>query len=330
MTRIVRFHETGGPEVLRIEEVEAAAPGRAEVRLRVHALGLNRAEVMFRTGQYLDQPNFPARIGYEAAGTVEAVGEGVSHVKPGDKVSVIPGFSMNEYGLYGETAIAPAALVVKHPESLSFEEAASVWMQYMTAYGALVEVARLGRGDAVVIPAASSSVGLAAIQIANEIGAVSIAATRTSRKRDALREQGAKHVVATQEQDLVEEVMRITGGKGARLAFDPVGGETVNALAQAAAQGGMIIIYGALSQQPTPFPAMQALHKSLGMRGYTLFEVVSDEARRERGVKFVVDGLARGVLKPVIARTFPFEQIVEAHRYMESNEQIGKIVVTVP
>ena len=330
MARIVRFYETGGPEVLKIEEAEPAAPGAGEIRLRVHALGLNRAEVMFRMGQYLEQPKFPARIGYEAAGVVEAVGDGVSDLKPGDKVSVLPGFSLNQYGVYGEWAVVPAVMAVKHPETLSWEEAASVWMQYMTAYGALIDVAKLRKGEAVIITAASSSVGLAAIQIVNQIGAISIATTRTGAKRDALLHHGAQHVIATGEQTLAEEVKRITGGKGARLAFDPVGGEGVNALAEAAAQGGMIMIYGLLSGQLTPFPIMQAVGNWLSMRGYTLGEVVADAARRERGVRFVLDGLASGALKPVIAKAFPFEEIVAAHRYMESNEQIGKIVVTVP
>lgn len=330
MARIVRFHQTGGPEVLRIEEAEPGKPGKGEILLRVHALGINRAEVMFRTGQYLEQTQFPSRIGYEAAGIVDAVGEDVRDIAPGDKVSVIPGFLMNRYGVYGEWAVVPSEMAVKHPEDLSWAEAASIWMAFMTAYGALIDIAKLQKEAAVIIPAASSSVGLAAIQVANKIGAVTIAATRTSAKRDILLQHGARHVVATGEQNLAEEVKRITGGKGARLAFDPVAGEGVIALADAAAEGGMIMIYGALSGQPTPFPALLALGKSLTMRGYTLGEVVGDPARRERGVKFVLDGLNSGKLKPVIAKTFRFEQIVEAHRYMESNEQTGKIVVTVP
>lgn len=329
MARVVRFHKTGGPEVLQIDEVNVGAPGAGELRLRVHALGLNRAEAMFRSGMYLEQPTLPARLGYEAAGTVEAVGEGVTGFAIGDKVSNIPGFSMNQYGVYGEQAIVPAATAVKHPASLSWEQAAAIWMQYMTAYGALIDVARLTPGDTVIITAASSSVGLAAIQIVNAAGAVSIATTRTSAKRDALRSHGARHVIATQEQDLVEEVKRISGGKGARIVFDPVAGAGVETLAQAAAQRGTIILYGALAQSATPFPLFAALGKGLTLRGYTLFEVVSDPERMEKGKQYVLDGLASGTLKPVIAKTFPFDKIVDAHRFMESNEQIGKIVVTV-
>jgi NADPH:quinone reductase len=165
---------------------------------------------MFRSGMYLDQPKLPGRLGYEAAGTVEAIGEGVTGFAIGDKVSTIPAFSMNKYSAYGEQAIVPAAATVRHPDNLSWEQAAAIWMQYLTAYGALIDVARLVPGDAVIITAASSSVGLAAIQIANAAGAISIAATRTRAKREALRGHGAQYVITTEDQDLAEEVKRIT------------------------------------------------------------------------------------------------------------------------
>ena len=152
MAKVVRFHETGGPEVLRIEEIEVPPPGNGEVQIRIHALGLNRAEVMFRTGQYVSQPKFPARPGYEAAGTVAAFGEGVKGFKIGDAVSVVPGFDLNDYGLYGDLANAPASLVTHHPPALSWVEAAAIWMQYMTAYGALIDIAGLSSGDTVEFP----------------------------------------------------------------------------------------------------------------------------------------------------------------------------------
>ena len=329
MARVVRFHKTGGPEVLQIDEMDVGAPGAGELRLRAHALGLNRAESMFRSGMYLEEPVLPAKLGYEVAGTVDAVGEGVTGFAVGDKVSTVPPFKMNKYGVYGDQVIVPAASVVKHPDNLSWQEAAAIWMQYMTAYGGLIDVARLAPGDAVIILAASSSVGLAAIQIANAAGAVSIATTRTSAKREALLSHGAQHVIATQEQDFVEEVKRLTGGKGARVIFNPVAGPGVETLAQAASQGGTIILYGALAPSPTPFPLFTALEKGLTFRGYTLWEIAGDPQRMARGKQYVLDGLASGKLKPVIAKTFPFDKIVDAHRFMESNEQIGKIVVNV-
>lgn len=329
MARVVRFHQTGGPEVLKIEDEQVPAPAAGEIQIKVHAIGLNRAESMFRSGQYLETPVLPARLGYEAAGTVAAIGAGVSGFSVGDAVSTVPNFSLNQYGIYGELANVPVSAVARHPASLSWTEAAAIWMQYITAYGALVDIADLKAGEFVLIPAASSSVGLAAIEIANLLGAVPVALTRRGDKRAALLGAGAKHVIATEEQDLVAEVNRITGGKGARVVFDPVGGPTLAKLAEATAQGGIIFQYGALSPEPTPLPLFTLLGKQLTVRGYILFEITTDPQRLERAKAFVVQGLASGQLKPVIARTFPLEQIVEAHRYLESNQQIGKIVVTV-
>jgi NADPH:quinone reductase len=329
MSRIVRFHKTGGPQVLEIENIDLGAPGPGEVKIRVHALGLNRAESMFRSGAYLETPSLPARLGYEAAGEITAIGSGVQGLSVGDAVSTIPAFSMNQYGVYGDAAIVPAHAVAKHPGNLSWSEAAAIWMQYLTAYGALVDQASITAGDAVLIPAASSSVGLASIQIVNHLGGISIAATRTHAKRAELLKAGAQHVIVTSEQDLAREVMTITSGRGAKVSFDPVAGPAVNDLAAASAEQGTIFLYGVLSPEPTPFPLFPALAKNLTLRGYTLFSLTQRPDALEKGKKFVTDGLSSGALKPIIAKTFPLEQIVEAHRYLESNEQIGKIIVTV-
>jgi NADPH:quinone reductase-like Zn-dependent oxidoreductase len=329
MARVVRFHKIGGPEVLQIEDVSVLPPGKGEVQIKVKAIGLNRAESMFRRGQYLESPKFPARLGYEAAGTVSAVGPGVQGFKVGDTVSTIPSFSQNEYGVYGELANAPVRAVTSHPALLSWEAAAAVWMQYITAYGALIDIGKLKKGDTILIPAASSSVGLAAIQIANRVGAVSVALTRGSAKRKALKEAGAAHVIVTDEQDLAKEVMSITGNKGARMVFDPVGGPTLKKLTEAMARLGIIFLYGALSPESTPLPLFDVLAKWITIRGYVMFEITGDPARLDQAKKFINDGLADGSFKPLIAKTFPLDQIVEAHRYLESNQQIGKIVVTV-
>jgi len=329
MARVVRFHKTGGPEVLQVEEVAVPPPGKGEVQISVKALGLNRAESMFRSGQYLENPKLPARLGYEAAGPVAAIGPGVQGFKIGDAVSTIPSFSLNDYGLYGDLANAPVHAVTHHPKSLSWEEAAAVWMQYLTAYGALIDIGKLTKDDTILLPAASSSVGLAAIQIANKVGAVPVAMTRGQSKRKALLDAGAAHVIASEEQDLVKEVLRITEGKGARVVFDPVGGPTVNKLLQATAQLGIVFLYGALSTEPTPLPLFDLLAKWATIRGYVMLEITSDPRRLERAKKFINEGLADGSFKPLIAKKFPLDQIVEAHRYLESNQQVGKVVVTV-
>src|SRR3569623_679110 len=329
MARIVRFHRIGGPEVLQSDSIDVPAPGKGEVRIAVKALGLNRAESMFRQDKYLEQPELPSKLGYEAAGTLESIGPGVEGLEGGDAVSTIPSFSQKLYGVYGDLALVPATAVARHPSSLSWSEAASIWMQYVTAYGALIDIAKVTAGDVVLIPAASSSVGLAAIQIANLVGATPVALTRTHAKREELAKLGARHVIATEEQDLVAEVMKITSGKGARVTFDPVGGPTITKLAAATSPGGIIFEYGALASEPTPLPLFEVLGKSLTIRGYVRFEVVSVPSRLDAAKKFINAGLAAGTLKPLIAKPFPFDKIVQAHRYLESNQQIGKVVVTV-
>jgi len=329
MPRIVRFHETGGPEVLRLDEVAVPQPGPDEVVIEARALGLNRAEEMFRNGQYVQEPVLPAKIGYEVAGTVQAVGANVTHVQAGDAVSVIPAFGMNDYGVHGEVVLAPAHAVVTHPQHLSWDEAAAAWMMFITAYGGLIDLAGVGQGDTVLIPAASSSVGLAAIQICTMVGATPVALSRTSSKRQALLEHGAAAVIATQEQDVPAEVHRLTGGTGARVAFDPVGGPGFAELTAALAKDGIILVYGALASETTPLPVLDVLGKHLTIRGYELFELTTDPDRRARATEFVHNGLDSGALKPIVSTTFTLDNIAAAHEYMASNQQLGKIIVRV-
>ncbi|MFZ0470092.1 MAG: zinc-dependent alcohol dehydrogenase family protein [Thiogranum sp.] len=329
MPKIVRFHATGDADVLKVEDSPLTEPAGGEVRLKVEAIGLNRAEVMYRRGQYLETPELPSRLGYEAAGTVDAVGPGVSGLHVGDRVSTIPSFSMGKYGVYGESAIVPAYAAVPYPDNLTAVEGAAIWMQYLTAFGALTEYGRMDAQDTVLITAASSSVGLAAIQLTKAAGASSIATTRGADKKQFLVDAGADHVIVTDEEDLAERVMAITSGTGASIIFDPVAGPLLESLAAAAAPGATIFEYGALAPAPTPFPLFTALAKGLAVRGYTLFEIVRDAEKLARARHYIHDALQSGKLKPVIDRTFPLDTIVEAHRYMESNRQKGKIVVTV-
>jgi NADPH:quinone reductase-like Zn-dependent oxidoreductase len=183
-------------------------------------------------------------------------------------------------------------------------------------------------GDFVIIPAASSSVGLAAIQIANHAGANPIALTRTSEKKKRLYGAGARHVLATQEQDMLAEVMRITNGNGARVVFDPVGGPDFAKLIAALTFQGIAYIYGALSEDDTSIPVLEMIPKMPAVKGYSLRLVMGEEARRKAAIEYVTKGLASGALKPVIDRTFKFDDMVEVHRYLENSGQFGKIVVT--
>ena len=325
--KVVRFHETGDASVLKMETLPVTEPGENELRIKVDAIGLNRAEVMFRNGAYLEVPQLPSRLGYEAAGVVEAVGEKVTGFKIGDSVSTVPAFSMGQYGIYAEHAVVPVHAVVKSPVSFTAEQSAAIWMQYITAYGALVETGKLEPKQHVVITAASSSVGVAAIQIAKSIGAMVIATTRGQNKKQFLLEQGADYVIQTDSEDLVSRMNEITDGKGADLIFDPIGGPIVNQLAEAAATGGLIIEYGALDAAQTPYPLFTALAKALSIRGYTLFEITQDKDKLENAKVYLLPLFESKKLVPVIDKVFSFNQIQQAHEYMESNQQMGKIVI---
>lgn len=329
MARVVRFSELGGPEVLRIEDVEIPPPGPGEVRILAKALGLNRAEALLRRGSYIEAAALPSGLGLEAAGIVESVGDGVEGLKPGDAVSLIPPRSMLRWPVHGELIRVPAELAVKHPPDLGWEGAAALWMAFLTAYGALVDLAGLKAGEAVAITAASSSVGLAAIQIANRIGALPVAVTRSAAKREALMAHGAAAVVLSEGEGLAERLEAAAGGSGLRVVLDAVGGPILEPLTAAMAPGGILVEYGGLSPLPTPFPLPAVLGKSLTLRGYLVHEITRDPAKLAAAKAFILAGVAEGAFKPVIARSFPLDEIVAAHRYLESNEQFGKIVVTV-
>jgi NADPH:quinone reductase-like Zn-dependent oxidoreductase len=309
--RVVRIHRLGGPEVLTLES----------------AIGLNRSEAVYRSGKYLIPPKLPSLMGYEACGVIEALGSGVSGFGIGDRVCVLPNFRMGDYGVYADHAVVPANSLIASPSGLSPIEAASVWMQYFTAFG-IVQAGRLAMGDFVLIPAASSSVGLAAIQIANWLGAEPIAMTRSSAKRAALLAQGARHVIASGECDVPAEVMRITGGRGAKVVFDPVGGAFVETLAKSMTDEGILIIYGSLSGEPTPYPHWSAALKGLSLRGWVAAQIWNHPQRIAHFRDLILRGLAGGQLRPVVAKTFNLDEIVAAHRYLESNQQVGKIIVT--
>ena len=327
MSKVVRFHEFGGPEVLRLDEVEVGEPGLGEVRIRVGAFGLNRVETYFRGGNFAPVENFPSRIGYEAAGVIEALGPGVSGWAAGDRVAVLYGLSMERYGTYGEQILYPAGMLVPVPASQSLAEAAASWMQYGTAY-AIVDVAHVRAGDHVVITAASSSVGLAAIQITRHHGATPIAVTRGRGKAEALKEQGAAHVVVSDEEDVPARIMAITGGAGARIVFDAVAGQPLAGLVSATGAQGFVIVYGMLAGYTVELGLPPLMGNNLTIRGFAADLLVKQADSRAAVTGYIEQGLASGALQPVIDRIFDLAQIAEAHRYLESNAQLGKIVVT--
>ncbi|MFD9397087.1 zinc-dependent alcohol dehydrogenase family protein [Streptomyces sp. NPDC060000] len=325
--RTVLFHKLGGPDVLTVEEVDLPAPGPGEVLVRVEAVALNRAEALFRSGGYYYRPALPgSRNGYEAAGEVEAVGEGVTAFAPGDLVMSAANFELGAHGVYAERVLLPQTSLVPRPAGVDAVDAAAVWLTYTTAYGALVERAGLAPGDRVLITGASSGVGTAAIQVVRRAGAVPIVTTRTGAKRRRLYDLGAEHVIVSDDEDVIKETGRLTGGRGADIVLDAIGGAGFAALGEATAADGTLVSYGWLDQQPIQLPRRWPLT----VHGYANFVVTGTEDGRRRGSHYVNSGLADGTLRPVVAEVFEgLDRIRDAHRLMESNTHTGKIVVRV-
>ena len=329
MARIYRFHELGGPDVLRLEDVEVGEPGPGEVRLAIEAIGVNRGEAAMRGGHYIVSPPLPSRLGSEAAATITAIGPDVTGWQVGDRVVTLPAQPLERYSTYGEATLYPVDRLLRRPEGQDAIQSAASWIAFLTAWGGLVEQARISAGQQVVITAASSSVGLAAIQIVREAGGIPIAATRTGDKSDAIREVGAAEVIATEQEDIVARVRELTGGKGASFIFDPVAGPFAERLCEALDENGTLMIYGGLSKQPATFPRQLAIRGNLTMRGFNFNPMLSDPARLDRALAALAPGFADGRYHMPVAHIFAFEEMGEAHRTLESNAHIGKIVTRV-
>lgn len=329
MNRVALFHETGGPEVLKLDERPIPVPGHGEVLIRVRAMGVNRIDAIRRQGLHGSPPRFPAGIGKEAAGEIEALGEHVTGFEAGQSVSVLPLFSSDKYTVHGEYVLAPSNMVVGHPGHLSHAQAASIWMMYLTAWSGLVHRAGLQPAEVVLIPAASGGIGMAAIQITRDMGARPIAITRTRSKRQRLLDAGADSVVVTSDENVSQRVARLTGGDGANVIFDPVGEQTLTELIPTAAHKARIVSYGILGGKTVSVDLRQLLLKQLSLCGHDASELAREPTTRLEGVDYIKRGLSSGQLRPCIDRTYPFEEIVAAHRYLESCHQVGKIALTV-
>ncbi|MGW1815924.1 zinc-dependent alcohol dehydrogenase family protein [Streptomyces sp. NPDC002125] len=326
MPRVVVFDRTGAPDVLRIAEEPVVEPAEGEVRIRIEAIGVNRLDQMMRAGSYPGPVRLPrARLGCEGTGVVDAVGPGVEGLAAGDAVLVTAVPAMDLNGTYAEYTTVPATTVVARPDGLDATGAAALWVAYSTAYGALVEKGGTRPGDHVLITAASSSVGLAAIQVARQIGAVPLAVTRHAAKKEGLLAAGAAAVIVTDDEDVAEAARRHSGGAGADIILDSVMGPGLADLAKAARPGGTLVTAGWLDPRPATFP----MTWPLTILGYASFEHTLDPVVVRRIAAFLDAGLRNGALRPTVDRVFGLDEIVEAHRYLERGQQVGKIVVTV-
>ncbi len=323
---MIRFHETGGPDVLRRDDLPVRPPGPGEVRIRVQAIGLNRADVNFRRGTYPIEPILPAGLGVEAAGVIVEVGPDIDRWCVGDAVCVLPASSPNEHPLYAEEAVVPAAALVSRPAGQDAVTAAATWMPYLTVFGMVAEAVLVRPGDRVLVTAAANSIGMAALQVLRHLGAV-VVATGAAAQHPALRDLGAAAVLERPDPDAVRAGF---GGHDADLVLDAVGGPGVHELAGICRPGGSLIVHGGLSGEPTPLPGGG---RPVWVRRYHVYEVTRSPEVLRRAEHFVRAGLAAGTLVPLVDRTFDFhdlDQVRAAHDYLESAERgPGKPVLVV-
>ncbi|MDO8211044.1 zinc-dependent alcohol dehydrogenase family protein [Conexibacter sp. CPCC 206217] len=328
MPRVVVFDEFGGPDVMHVVEEPVVEPAAGEVRIRIEAFAVNPLDLMMRSGASPAPIPLPhARLGVEGTGVVDALGPEVAGLEVGDPVilAAIPDASVR--GSYAEFTTVPASRVVARPAGLGITEAAAIWVAYSTAYGALVEKAGMRPGDHVLVTAASGGVGRAAMQIANQLGAVPIAVTRHAAKTDELLAAGAAAVVAGDRGDIAEAVRDHTGGSGADIVLDVVMGPGQQDLLKAARPGGALVAAGFLDPRPTPFPS----GPPLTIFSYRSFEHTLDAVVVKRMAAFLNAGVSLGALRPAIDKVFALDDVVAAHRRLEQGLHAGrKIVVAVP
>lgn len=332
MTKVVHVDMLGGPQHLSLRDVAPQQPGPGEVRFKVEAFALNRADILYITGEHYTELKLPSRVGSEAAGIVDAVGPGVESVKVGDRVSSVPFFTTqsDRHGVQGEFAIVPADYLAPWPEGYSATEACSVWMQYLTAYFALKTVGGLSRHMNVLITAAASSAGVGAIQMAKALGTTAIATTRSSDKEAFLKKVGADHVIITRlGTDFAPEIRKLTEGRGVDVVFDPVSGEFTKDYMNGLNWGARVIIYGMLNGLDINIPILPSIRSKASVHPYSMFNHVKFQEELKEGIGFVMEQISAGRFRPVIDRVFPFEKTVDAYRHMEGNSQCGKIVVAV-
>ncbi|MEP1538731.1 MAG: zinc-dependent alcohol dehydrogenase family protein [Paracoccaceae bacterium] len=317
-----------GFEGLQLQDCTTQAPKTSEVRLRIEAFALNWGDNDLMNDNYsFSFSALPARIGIEAAGIVEAVGVDVTGIAIGDRYCTLPYF-YDRQGASADTLIIDQAYVTKAPMGLTATESASVWMQFMTAYFAIVELAKAAPGRNILVPAGTSTAGSAALQIGRMFGATLISTTRSEANRQILLDKGADHVFVDDGDDIEAFLRDVTGGVGVHASFDPVGGTFMERYANALAKGGHLYLYGGLAGTYSNPPFLAMIQNSLWFHAYSLFNYVEDPEACERGKAFVYKALSEGKLKPNVDRVFPMEGYVDAWRYLKgSRTSYGKVVV---
>ena len=342
--RAVVITRQGPPEVLEAQEHPDPPVGAGEVRIAVRAAGVNFADTLARIGLYPDAPSLPCVVGYEVAGEIEALGDGVESRRIGDRV-----IALTRFGGQAELVSVPERNVIPLPDGLSFEQGAAFPVNYGTAYAALVIMGGLKDGERVLIHAAAGGVGISATQIARGIGA-EIFGTASASKHDAIRAQGVDHAIDYRSSDFAQEVRRITGGEGVDVIVDALGPASFRKDYRLLREGGRLIMFGAsevhtgsgkrdlpsalrsLARMPLAtmpwWKSLGMMNENKGVFGLNMLSWWDREGDVDRLTDPLLDGLASGELEPVVAEAFPFDRAPDAHRFIEERRNVGKVVLT--
>jgi NADPH:quinone reductase-like Zn-dependent oxidoreductase len=340
--RAVVLTGTGGPEVLQVQERPDPPVGPGELRIAVRAAGINFADTLARVGLYPDAPKTPCVLGYEVAGEVESVGEGVTDWKVGDRV-----VAGTRFGGQAELVTVPAAQALPLPDRLSFEQGAAFPVNYGTAYAALILMGSMREGSRVLIHAAGGGVGISATQIARNVGA-EIFGTASPGKHDAIRAQGVTHAIDYRSQDFEAEVMRITNGEGVDLVMDALGPTSFRKDYRLLRPGGRLVMYGlsensdngvrnipatlkSLAKMPLAtmpwWKSLMVMNENKGVFGLNMLSWWDREGNLDRVTEPLLSDLEAGRLEPVVAEAFPFDRAGEAHEFIAQRRNVGKVVL---
>lgn len=319
--KAVTIHEYGGPEVLKVEEVDIQKPGKGQALIRLAAAGANYIDIYQRKGLYpVKLPYIP---GLEGAGVIESIGENVKDFKPGDRVAYV-----HEPGSYAEKSLVKADSLILLPSDIAFEQGAAIPLQGMTAHYLIHEFHKIKPNDIVLIHAAAGGMGLLLVQWAKHLGARVIGTTSTEEKAEIAKKAGADEVIIYTKKDFVAEVKRFTNGYGADFIIDGVGKTTFYGNLDAATRRGHIVIFGSASGPADPISPNILMAQSLTISGGSLFNFISTREELIMRAKAVIEGVQKGWLKLHIDHVFPLEKASEAHQLLEGRKSSGKIILT--
>ncbi|HRX61425.1 MAG TPA: quinone oxidoreductase [Candidatus Competibacter sp.] len=323
MPKAIRIHEYGGPEVLRWEEVEVGDPGPGQLRVRHAAVGLNYIDVYHRTGLY-PLPSLPWTLGMEGAGQVEAVGEGVTEFKVGDRVA----YASPPVGAYAEVRLIPADRVVALPDTIDDRTAAAMMLQGMTAQYLLRRTYRVRPGDAILLHAAAGGVGLIASQWARDLGATVIGTVGSDDKAELARAHGCHHVIVYSRENFAERVREITGGQGVAVVYDSVGQATFMGSLDCLRPLGTMVSFGNASGPVPPFePGILAAKGSLFLTRPSLMHYTAKRADLVASAAELFEVVGNGVVKIEVRQTYPLAETAQAHRDLEARQTTGSTVL---